>query len=86
MTEDDKKVLQEQDNDTLAEWWCTLNRWDWPEGLPDPMTGEERRKDYDPANRATRMMHWIEERVGHKKVSRWWNKDNMTDEQHDLFY
>jgi hypothetical protein len=94
MTEDDKKVLQEQDNDTLAEWWCTLNRWDWPEGLPDPMT-EEERTDYDLktisaeefySQRDSRIMKWISDRIGEKKISRCWNKDSMDDEQFELFW
>ena len=94
MTGKDLSVLEKQDDDTLAEWYCTLNRWGWPEGLPDPMT-EEERKNYDlktispeefNAQRCTQIMAWIENRVGKRLTSWHWNKERMTEEEFDLWW
>lgn len=87
MKESDIAVLEKQTDEVLAEGWCLLNRWGWPEWLPDPMTEAERNtKDYTPDNRASEIMRWIDDKLGHKVVNRCWNKDCMTDEEHEDFW
>jgi hypothetical protein len=94
MTGKDLLALEVQDDNTLAEWYCTLNMWDWPKGLPDPMT-EEERKDYDlqtitieefNAQRCHQIMEWIENKVGKRLVSWTHNKESMTEDEFDLWW
>ena len=92
MTGKDLLALEIQDDDTLAEWYCTLNMWGWPEGLPGPMT-EEERKDYDiktispeeyDAMRCSQIMAWIKNKVGARKGSWFRNKESMSEEEVNL--
>ena len=69
---------------TLAEGWCALNSWEWPQWLPCPETYEYRREVKE--NRGRAAMRWIENRVGKRILSRVWNKDRMTDEEHEDFW
>lgn len=94
MTGKDLLALKVQDHDTLAEWYCMLNHYEWPDGLPDPMTREER-TDYDlqtitpeefDALRCSQIMRWIENKVGKRLVSWTHNKKRMTEEEFDLFW
>jgi len=94
MTGKDLLVLEMQDDNTLAEWCCLLNSWGWPEGLPDPMTKEER-IDYDlqtvtieelMSKRDSKIIQWIESKVGKKLISWTHNKERMTEEEFDLFW
>lgn len=79
ITEADKKILIAQEDYTLAEWYCELNCWRWPVGLPDP-------EPVLPSPcRASHIMDWIFDMVGYKLVSRVWNK-KMTDEEHEDFW
>lgn len=72
-------VLVFQSDQTLAEWWCELNRWGWPDGLPDP-----ERPDFDERGRRGLIMDWITAKVGDRLISRVWNKD-MPDEVFESF-
>lgn len=94
MTGKDLLVLENQDDETLAEWCCTLSGWRWPEGLPDPMTEEERKK-YDlktitieefNSQRDSQIMKWIENKVGGRLISWTHNKERMTEEEFDLWW
>lgn len=65
----DFEVLNAQDSETLAKWWCDLNAAQWPEGLPDP--------EYQwvcPANsRRIAIRDWIVKKVGRAAVDRAWH-------------
>ncbi len=82
ITDKDNKILLAQDDKTLAEWACMLNRWEWPKEIPNP----ELPKDWISSGRRSQLRNWIEDKVGHKLVSRTWNKDSMTDEEHEDFW
>lgn len=77
---EDHAVLAQQDMKTLAEWWCLLNRWEWPRELVDPEPAV-----HVPGGRRGRIMDWIDQRIGHRVVSREWNR-HMTDEEHEDFW
>lgn len=83
LTDDDLFALASQDMQTLAEGWCALNRWEWPQWLPSPETYEHRREVRE--TRAREAMRWIENRIGNRVISRVWNKE-MTDEEHEDFW
>ncbi len=85
ITIEDEAVLSQQDLATLARWWCELNSWGWPSGLPSPMSGEERHANYDELRRPREIMAWIDEAIGHRAVSREWNRD-MTEDQFNDFW
>jgi hypothetical protein len=82
MNQEQEGVLESQDSATLAEWWCELNRWGWPEDLPGSAT-EEERKDGD--NAGWQVMQWIFNKVGNMVISKAWNKD-MPDDVFEDFY
>ena len=65
----------------LAEWWCQLNSYEWPELLPDP---EQPTRGYNP--RRSLIMRWIEDRIGIKECLRAWNRKWMTDEQFEEWW
>lgn len=67
----DKAILDEADTETLANWWCMLNRYEWPEELPNPEKAE-----YIPGGRRGRLMDHIQGRIGIKECLRSWNKDS----------
>ena len=71
----------DQPNEVLAEWWCLLNRWEWPGKIPNP----EPFQPWRAKGRRRKLMDMIDDVVGGRLISRTWNKD-MTDEEHDLFY
>lgn len=72
LTKADYVVLRDQNNNTLAEWWSILNRWEWPNSLPDK---EPRDLSDDPnANdRRHRIMAYIVRRVGKLECLHKWN-------------
>lgn len=80
MTPQDEAILAQQSMETLAEWWCQLNSWDWPEELPDPEP-----REYVRGGRRGEIMQWIDDGVGRRVISRTWNK-SMTDEEHNDFW
>lgn len=77
---EDIAVLDDQDYPTLARWWCDLNRWNWPQGLPNPEAA-----DWDPTTRRFKILAWIDRRIPHRMISREWN-NQMTDEEFNDFY
>ena len=80
ITEADLKALNAQSDQVLAEWYCLLNSWKWPNELPDPEG-----KIHGSSCRRSVIMGWIGARVGGKLCSRVWNKE-MTDEEHEDFW
>lgn len=84
LTEDDMIALASQEPAELARGWCLLNSWGWPEWLPNPMRLEDRQQPG--LNRARVAMLWITKRVGERVISREWNRDTMTDDEHEDFW
>lgn len=75
MTPEDRKAVAEASELVAAEWWCLLNRWEWPlEGLgepdpvPEPRTGTTRRGE---------IMCEISERIGMRECLREWNREHL---------
>lgn len=86
VTDEDKAIFDEQDNRTLAEWWCALNRYDWPQEIPDEEPEVAKLSEWTPNNRRTALMGEIERRVGYKLCNRMWNINRMSDEEHEAWY
>lgn len=72
MTDDDIKILEAQTGDTLAIWWCQLNRLEWPDGLPHPEP-----ETFKPGDRRGRLMCWIIDRIGMGECLREWNRATL---------
>ena len=86
LEDDEISALLAQDANTLSRWWCELNRYEWPDGLPRPIPKEEREHSSMGSNRAWKIMCWISKRVGQWLISREWNKDNMKPDEHDAWF
>jgi hypothetical protein len=84
MRQEDIEILQTQDESTLARWWCELNGWGWPEGLPDKENDVG--KKWKPGGRRGQIMSWISSLIGAKACNREWNRERMTDEEHEAFW
>jgi hypothetical protein len=85
VTTEDYEILNKEDDVTLAQWWCMLNRWDWPEELPNKDL-THRDKGYKTGGRRSQLMNIIENRVGKRLISWQWNKNDMTNEEFNDFY
>jgi hypothetical protein len=77
---EDAAILAAQSTETLCLWECLLNCWEWPEEIPNPeppYTGSI----YLPEKYARRaaIRKAIEEVVGEKELSRYWNTKYRTD-------
>lgn len=80
------EVVNNQDEDTLAGWWCRLNCFDWPDEIPHAQTEKERIEE---DNLGFKVMCFIEEKIGHFKTSQWWNTkhiNNMDEIEHLAWY
>ncbi len=71
MTEDDVKILRAQTPETLAVWWCTLNRLEWPDEIMNPAGG---------SIRSWRIMGWIAGRIGVARCLDEWNRQHREPE------
>jgi hypothetical protein len=72
MNRHDQAAIDAASHQTLAEWWCILNRWEWPaEGLgePDPVA-----VPYRPDRRRWQIMGAILRRIGLDACLREWNR------------
>lgn len=78
------EVLAAQDDKTLAEWWCELNSWRWPEGLPNEQPAHLRMENHA-HDQGWAVMCWIDAKIGAELISRTWNKD-MPDEVFESFW
>jgi hypothetical protein len=78
---EDVLAINKQKDDVLAEWWCELNRWNWPKGLNTP----EEPKEYVRGGRRGLLMDMICKKIGRKMILRKWN-DHMTAEEFNDFY
>lgn len=86
--------IEELEKIPVSEWakiWCSLNSWkipellshikpDWWDDEPSKEKGEKMYLFVMP------LMKRITFVIGDKATSREWNRDMMTDEEHDFFY
>lgn len=68
ITDADIAACKKQTHATLVNWWCELNRWNWPKELPD-----EESRDAPHPRRRSAIMSWIESRVGMQKCLDKWS-------------
>ncbi len=82
VTYEDKEIFSKQSDESLADAWSLLNSWEWPTYLPN----EEGTGNYDCNGRRSQLMRYIESKLSYKYINRRWNKDRMTDEEHEIFW
>jgi len=86
VTNADREILMNQTLNTLFEWRYLLNRWEWPEELPN----EETRKNWVFGGRREQLGCWIDKhcngRYGSLHYSNVTRSKRMTEEEFDLFY
>lgn len=82
ITDDDRKAIAAASDQTLAVWWCTLNRWEWPSnGLGEPESPKYQRR-----SRRGYIMDAIQARIGARACLREWNRKRMTDQEFDEWW
>lgn len=81
MNEKDIAALDQATPKTLAEWWCELNRWGWPDALGEPESDE-----YKPRSRRGQIMREIANRITHKECLREWNKTTLPGTAFDAWW
>ena len=77
----DLAILAVQDEQTLAQWYCMMNRWEWPKSLPD-----EEPREYIKNGRRSMIMWVIESVIGDKACLREHNKENLPGAEFELWY
>lgn len=86
LTDRDIAALTWQTPETLIAWWQQLNRWQWPDGLPDPEPASLPQSGESCSQiRGWQIMCWIERRVGLKALLRHWNA-GMTEPEFEEFW
>lgn len=86
ITDAQREVLAKQDDQTLAEWYCELNSWRWPEALPDKEDPPEFAHAFNNGQEVRwSVMQHIEQRVGKRFLLRVHNRD-MSDEVFESFW
>ncbi len=83
LTSHDLQILYQQNDATLAKWWCELNIWRWPSVLPRP---EPTQWIPIPGGRRTEIMKWIVNKIGLKECLRKWNEITLPGKQFDIWY
>ncbi|WP_150137940.1 hypothetical protein [Candidatus Enterovibrio escicola] len=81
VTKKDMAIMDSRSDIELADMANKLNCWLWPEQLPD-----EDVDHYTENSRRSQLMNYIEGKVGKKLINRRWNKDRMTDLEHEKFW
>lgn len=81
VTLNDIKILDSLSDIELADISNKLNCWGWPDELPDPEKAQ-----YIKNGRRDQLLNYIKEKIGDKFINRRWNKDRMTDEEHEDFW
>lgn len=65
LTTHDITVLIQQTPNTLADWYCQLNEWEWPPEIQNPEP-----PIYRPCSRRGEIMLWIVRDIGRKECLR----------------
>jgi hypothetical protein len=82
ITETDLDILDGATQEDLANWYNTLNAWEWPKELPN-----EEKKDLDvTGGRRSKLMAAIKRRTPDMLISQLWNKKSLSDKDFKLFY
>lgn len=84
MTAEDRKAVADAPDRMLAEWWCLLNKWQWPRdglGQPDPET-----HPWTANTRRGEIMAAIVERIGMRECLREWNAGTMARAEFDAWW
>ena len=68
-----KRVLRDYSVKKLAEWYCRINMFLWPEDFPFPQPEGPRKEP--PDSEEWQYMQSIEDLIGRKETLRWWNLD-----------
>src|SRR6185503_2135291 len=74
-----------------AKIWCELNAWGWPQALKEikpswwdqTAHADSQHRKFDFTNP---IMKYIEYSIGMQACNREWNRDRMTDEEHEAFW
>ena len=82
VTKEDIALFEGESHTTLAEWWCELNAWHWPDAIPNPEPKNTHKLD----GRRGQLLAWIKEKVGLKFLLRVANRARMTDEEFEDFW
>lgn len=83
---EDIEALSMQGTETLAIWWCQLNRGGRPRELPNQ---EDVRTEKEVGLRNTRRwqaMVWIDKKIGIKECLRVWNAERMSREEFEMWW
>jgi hypothetical protein len=78
------EILRSAPNSILAKWWCMLNSWQWPREIPEPEQPILGIGSKNPRRHA--LMNTIDKIVGHKVINREWNRERMTDAEHEEWW
>lgn len=81
---DIQKIIDNADNETLAKWWCELNKWEWPE-----VFGEEEKQPVPisrPTPKRDSIMEKITQKITFKECLRYWNKDTLPGVEFDEWW
>lgn len=80
VTDDDIRLIQNTPYQKLAEWYGTLNRWEWPSELYPSEVAE-----WVPNGRRNGLMDVIQRKVGEKYLLRHHNSD-LTESEFEDFW
>ena len=86
VTHSDRILFDQQDHDTLADWWLELNHWGWPVMIANEDTKIEGHPYAYIGDRRSPLMAEIKKRVGLKHCLWRGNMDNMTREEFEDFW
>ena len=84
ITYEDIEILESTDHKDLAKWWCKLNSWEWVDELPDEPNDSVATSEIN--DRRGVIMELIHDIIGERMISREWNRDRMTDLEHDIWF
>jgi hypothetical protein len=84
INEEPLSALEAATPKTLALWYCELNSWRWPAELGNAEPVPTKKEDRSP--RREEIMRWIEYRVSARYLNRVWNRNDMSDEQHEAWW
>ncbi len=75
MNPDYLPILKGASHETLAQWWCDLNRYYWPDEF-----GKRNEADF------VSVMHFISDTISLKECLREWNKRTLPGKEFDRWW